>query len=217
MKKIIFWGATGQSLVLEEFLSKLGYQLIALFDNNSGVKSPFPKIPIYYGTKGFETWVKNNDTSDLYCLVAIAGGNGKDRYELQQYLSSHNIEPITAIHPTAFVASSVKIGKGSQILANASVTARAVLGQAVIINTSASIDHECKLGIGVHVGPGAKIAGCVSIGDFSFVGTGAIIIPRINVGKNVIIGAGAVVTKDIPDNVVSFGNPARIIKSIDNE
>ena len=44
------------------------------------------------------------------------------------------------------------------------------------------------------------------------IGAGATILPRIKIGRNVVIGAGAVVTKDIPDSVVAFGSPAKIIK-----
>ena len=50
------------------------------------------------------------------------------------------------------------------------------------------------------------------IGDNCYIGTGSIILgPRI-IGNNVIIGAGSVVTKDVPDNAVIAGNPAKIIK-----
>ena len=45
---------------------------------------------------------------------------------------------------------------------------------------------------------------------------GAVVILE-NIGKNVVIGAGSVVTKDISDNVVVAGNPARVIKNIHNE
>lgn len=51
------------------------------------------------------------------------------------------------------------------------------------------------------------------IGDNVTVGANAIIIGPITIGNNVVIGAGAVVTKDIPDNSVVVGNPARIIKT----
>lgn len=54
----------------------------------------------------------------------------------------------------------------------------------------------------------------VSIGDNSFIGFGAHINPGVNIGKNCIVGARAVVTKNIPDNSVVAGNPARIIKSL---
>jgi maltose O-acetyltransferase len=57
--------------------------------------------------------------------------------------------------------------------------------------------------------------GKISIGDNVFVGTGVIIMPNVNVGENVIIGAGSVVTKDIPNNSVVIGSPAKRIYSYD--
>lgn len=50
-------------------------------------------------------------------------------------------------------------------------------------------------------------------GELSFLGIGATIIQAIEIGKNVTIGAGSVVIKNIPDNVVALGNPAKIVKS----
>ena len=50
-------------------------------------------------------------------------------------------------------------------------------------------------------------------GELSFLGIDATIIQGIKIGKNVTIGAGSVVIKDIPDNVIALGNPAKIIKS----
>lgn len=54
----------------------------------------------------------------------------------------------------------------------------------------------------------------VTIGDSVWIGGNAVILPGVTVGHNVVIGAGAVVTKDVPDNVVVVGNPARILKTL---
>jgi len=54
----------------------------------------------------------------------------------------------------------------------------------------------------------------VSIGDNVWIGGGTIILPGVKIGNNVTIGAGSVVTKDIPDNVLAFGNPCRVIKEL---
>ena len=49
------------------------------------------------------------------------------------------------------------------------------------------------------------------IGEGSFVGANSVIKNGVTIGRNVIIGAGAVVIKDVPDNLVMVGNPARNI------
>lgn len=52
----------------------------------------------------------------------------------------------------------------------------------------------------------------VTIGEDCWIGGGAILCPGVKIGKRCIIGAGSVVTKDLPDNVVAVGNPAKVIK-----
>lgn len=52
----------------------------------------------------------------------------------------------------------------------------------------------------------------VIIGNNVWIGGGVIILPGVTIGSNVVIGAGSVVTKDIPDNVIAYGNPCRIRK-----
>jgi acetyltransferase-like isoleucine patch superfamily enzyme len=52
----------------------------------------------------------------------------------------------------------------------------------------------------------------VKIGDRCWIGANSIILPGVTIGNNVVIGAGSVVTKDIPDNVVAVGSPAKIIR-----
>ncbi|MFH1642423.1 MAG: acyltransferase [Nanoarchaeota archaeon] len=56
--------------------------------------------------------------------------------------------------------------------------------------------------------------GNIKIGNNCFVGTNSIILPNVKIGANVVIGAGTIVTKNIPDNVLVAGNPAKIIKKL---
>ena len=57
----------------------------------------------------------------------------------------------------------------------------------------------------------------IHIGKRVWIGSGAIILPGVNIGDNSIIAAGSVVTKDVPENVVYGGNPAKFIKKIEFE
>lgn len=54
----------------------------------------------------------------------------------------------------------------------------------------------------------------ITIGDDCWFGGSVIVLPGVTIGDNVVVGAGSVVTKDVPDNVLIAGNPARIIKTI---
>lgn len=63
--------------------------------------------------------------------------------------------------------------------------------------------------------PQADVFGRITVGDNVHIGWDTIIMPNVKIGNNVIIGCGAVVTRDIPDNSVVAGVPARVLKSVD--
>jgi sugar O-acyltransferase (sialic acid O-acetyltransferase NeuD family) len=212
LDQVIFWGATGQAKVLRESLGAEGPRLVALFDNDATVTSPWPDVPLHHGWRGFEAWrAQQPDLTRTGCLVAIGGARGADRVLLQRALAAEGLAPLTVRHRTAFVAASARIGPGSQILAQAAVAVEAELGEGCIINTAATVDHECRCGNGVHVCPGAHLAGLVVLEDYVMVGTGAVILPRVRVGAGAVIGAGAVVRKDVPPGACVVGNPARLL------
>ncbi|WP_245987713.1 acetyltransferase [Cohnella lupini] len=210
----MIWGATGQAKVIHECLLEGEHKIVALFDNNIDVPSPLD-APIYYGKKGFEEWIAKQDSNHgLGFIVAIGGDKGKDRVKIFEYLIDFGLSPITVIHSSAYVSSSAVIGDGAQILFNATVGVDCNIGRCTIINSGSIVEHDCNVGNGVHIAPGVRMAGCVEIKDYATIYTGATIIPRVKVGKYSIVGAGAVVTKDVPDNVVVVGSPARIIRKV---
>jgi maltose O-acetyltransferase len=61
---------------------------------------------------------------------------------------------------------------------------------------------------------GPELGLAISVGDNAWIGGAAVICPGVQVGRNAVVAAGAVVTRDVPDNVVVAGNPARIIRQL---
>lgn len=87
-------------------------------------------------------------------------------------------------------------------------------GHHCFIGPNVSIYTACHPLHHVERAKGLEWAEPVTIGDNVWIGGSVTILPGVSVGNNVVIGAGSTVTKDIPDNVVVGGNPARIIKQI---
>jgi len=207
-RPLVVWGATGQAIVLAEFVDRLGLEIVALFDNDERLKSPLDGVELHAGAR-FEQWRRERE-ADLCGLVAIGGEHGDARLAIAERFAAAAVELVTAVHPAAYVARDARLAEGVQILAGAVVCARARIGRCAIVNTAASIDHESEIGEGVHVGPGAHLAGLVRVGDRAFVGTGAAVLPRVEIGADAVVGAGAVVRHDVPPRAVVAGNPALV-------
>ena len=119
----------------------------------------------------------------------------------------------STISPKADIGSyDIEIGNGANILDGAKISNSVKIGIAPIIYYNAIITHDCRIGDFCEISPAANILGRVSIENKTQIGAGAIILPDVKIGSNVTIGAGAVVTKNIPDNAIAVGIPARIIK-----
>lgn len=144
--------------------------------------------------------------------VVVAVGDITVRAGLAARVEDMGNRFFTAIHPSAVIAASAKIGEGCMICANAVVNPETVIGDHVIINTGATVDHHNTIGSFCHLGPGSHTGGSVRIGERTFAGIGATILPGIRIGNDCVIGAGSVVTKDIEEGKVAVGNPARQIK-----
>lgn len=111
----------------------------------------------------------------------------------------------------------MKVGKNSHIYSDATIDHiyphLISIGDDVIISTNVTIlVHDASTNV---VREGTKL-GRVSIGNNVFIGSGTIILCNTHIGNNVVVGAGSVVSRDLPDNAVYAGSPARRICSIED-
>lgn len=146
------------------------------------------------------------------CVVAV-GDNAVRRDCVERIRQAWpEVEFATIIHPGAIVAGDAEIGAGTVILAGAIVNPGCRIGSHCILNTGSQLDHDCVMGDFAALGPRVATGGTVRIGEGSIIGVGASIIHGITIGEETVVGAGAVVVRDVPDHVVAYGNPARVVR-----
>ena len=204
MKNIIIWGAKGQGLMAKEVAEELDLNVLYFFDNNSDIKSPFADIPIFYDIEKLKIFEKS------YFTVAIGYDHNIDRYKISKKLSDLGFKSVKLLSINAYVSPSSSIMDGVQIFANSVIMPKVYIGEYSSISPSVTISHECIIGKGVFMGAGTTLCGEIEIGEFTVIVAGTTILPRIKIGKNVVIGAGSVVTKNVEDNQIVYGNPARL-------
>ena len=210
--KTIIFGAGGQGKVILDILQLNNIEIAGFLDNKKAKKYPsFQNYPIL----GDLDYCRSNDSilgKEFYGIVAI--GSNQIREKILKELVLMGMIPINAVHPSVIIAKDVKLGKGNMIAAGVIINPGTIIADNVILNTSCSVDHDNLLEEHVQVCPGVNLAGEVTVKKSAFIGTGAIINPGVTIGEKSIIGSGSVVIKDIPDNVVVVGNPAKIIREL---
>lgn len=166
----------------------------------------------FYGSKvlGGIEWLKNNKNAGV--IVAIGNPSIKKRI-VEEIKKIEGVSFPTIVHPRALIGNKVHIGEGCVVCANTIITTDVVIKNHVILNLSCTIGHDSIIEDFVTVAPGSLISGNVKICEGSDIGTGSNIIQGKKIGSWSIVGAGAVVIKDVPDNVTSVGNPAKVIKN----
>lgn len=203
-KKLRIYGAGGHSQVIREVLEENGCEVTETFDDKLEGVHHATKNP----TSGARGDVKRFPHEGYPVIIAV--GINSERAEIAEFLKC---EFEKAIHHTAFIASSVKVGEGTVVFAGAIIQPNTIVGRHVIINTSASIDHDNIIDDFAHISPKVTLCGHVEIGKGTHVGANAVVIPKVKIGKWCTIGAGAVVIKDVPDYSTVVGSPGRIIKT----
>lgn len=146
-------------------------------------------------------------------LFFIAFGAMKYRKKVYEFLSSNGWEAVNVIHPNAVVSKTATIGRGVLIEAGCLITPSPTIGNNVVVNTGSQVNHDNIVEDNVYIASGVLLSGGVTIGNNTLLDDGVIITLGRKIGINSIIGAGSIVTKDIPDNVVAYGSPCKVIKN----
>ncbi len=206
-------GAKGFAKEVLEVVHQLNQLENLVFYDDVNIDVPeklFGQFPILKTIKEASNYFKTIDHK-----FTIGIGNPLLRKQLYDKFTALGGKFISTISPLATIGSyHVQIGIGTNVLSGAVFSNSNTIGKGCIIYYNSIITHDCIIGNFVEISPAVTLLGRCKIGSYSQIGANAIVLPDIIIGKNVIIGAGSVVTKNVSDNCLAVGVPAKIIKEL---
>lgn len=211
-RKLVVWGASGHALVVADIIRLRGeYEIVGFLDdvNPERHNTEFCGARVLGGQEQLDVLQR---VGVQYLIFGF--GNCEARLRLSKLARAKGYDLVTAIHPQTTVAVDVPVGPGTVIAAGGVINPGSRIGENVIVNTCASVDHECIIEDGVHICPGVHLGGRVTVGQAAWVGIGTIIKGGVRIGKRSLVGAGSVVLNDIPDGVVAYGVPAKVMREV---
>jgi sugar O-acyltransferase (sialic acid O-acetyltransferase NeuD family) len=206
---MIIVGAKGFAVQIHDVLFRSSVDKRFVFFDDISTDLP-AKFLGEYAILRAEDEVKNYMWTNGDNRFVLGIGNPKIRRVLFEKFIKWGGVPYTIIADNALVGNfQTEIREGVCILSNSVVESTVKIGLGTLINLNVTITHGSQIGKFCEISPGVLVLGNCIIGDEVFLGAGSVILPKRKIGNNVIIGAGAVVTKDVPDNNVVVGIPAK--------
>ena len=211
LRPLVIFGAGGHAISVANVALSAGYIVKHFIDKNKMGQSLL----------GVSIVGDATDLKDLECYCfGIAVGDNATRQIIYNELQAKNIElsfpPL--VHPSATVSSFTSIGDGTVLMPKAVVGPNSKVGKFCILNTQSSLDHDCVMLDFSSLAPAAVTGGTVQIGFRSAVSIGAIIKHGVKIGDDSVVGASSYLNRDLPNNQVAFGSPAKQVRdrSIDD-
>lgn len=166
--------------------------------------------PIMPFTTALETYGVDN----LQFVLSVGEPAVKDI--LFKKLKDNGCKLTNLFAPDLYYSRNATLGEGIVIQLYNGIPPMAVFGNNVLIQGRTCMGHNLVLGDNVVVSSFAFVGGDTVVGKNTYIGPHACVRNGLKIGENVIVGMGSVVTKDIPDNAVVYGNPAKVMRYNDS-
>ncbi len=206
MQQIVIVGVGGLArLAHDVILAGRELEVVAFADpDGRGSQRAINGVPVL---SGLGALVDVRVRGVRHALVAVS--SNPMRVELAAAVEAAGYRLCGAVHPTASIAGSARIGPHVLIGAKAILCPHCEIGAHSVLSTGAIVEHDNRIGVGVFLAPAVRLAGGVVVEDLASVGIGSSVIPYKRIGRSADVRPGSVVLTDIPSSEVVSGVPAR--------
>lgn len=201
---ILIYGAGGHAKVVWSTIVKMGvYEVVAyLVDRDPLPQEEFLGAPVLNAPLALLD-------ANLPRRIALGIGDNAQRQVIGQRVEAAGFEMPVIIHPMVAIGENVTFGAGTLVCSATIIDPDVTIGKGNILNSGCAIGHDSRTEDYVHICGGTYIGGRCQIKELSFVSLRAIVLPGLIVGRNSQVGAGSMLTKDLPDDHIALGSPAR--------
>lgn len=204
MEKLILIGAGGYAKSVLDSVDYYNYTMVGYVDE-------FCQEHEHLGHPVLARSLDELDNPEKY-VYFISIGNNANRKNWYDKLRQKHLRIINVVDKSAIVSPRAKIGVGCFVGKMAIINSMSEIGNDCIINTKALIEHGCSLRDHVNMSTNSVINGDVVVGEGTFVGSCSVTRGQITIGSWSTVGAGAVVVKDVGDNLIVAGVPAKKLR-----
>lgn len=216
MKNIVLIGGGNQAHYTIDIIKKENkYNIVGIIDSIQEIGND---------RFGYKIIGRQENLKELIIKYNIDGGiisigdNWSRYYVYQQIIKLvPNFNFVNAIHPSVVIGNTTELGVGIIAMAGCIFNPKAKIGNFTFFATGAQVEHDNEIGDFASISAGSLTGGYVKLGKFSAITLGVTVIDRIEIGENTVVGAGSLVIKSLPDNVLAYGNPAKIIRNRNKE
>lgn len=208
-RHLVVVGAGGHGRVVAEAATAAGWKVLAFADQTLA-GGQLTGVPVLSGEVDDIARVAAREAA----AVIVAIGSNAARRRLQLALQAAGTELAVVVHPTAVMLGGAQVGEGSVVLARAMIGVDCRVGRGAIVNSGVLVEHDGYLGDFSHLSPGVATGGEVRVGEGAHLGVGVSVRNRACIGEWSIVGVGAAVVTDLPDRIIAYGVPARVMRGI---